>query len=186
METVDTLNRRLKDYFGSYLDGQPNYRIVWSEEQLEKRLCEYSSTGFQLIIPEVREVPKYSHYIHDKFVLERLIEVPYFDQETLVSPLSYEPIWVFEDTLGNQIFPKWEAIQVILGSVHEAAAKAVGVKYKDPALDEQDPKIGLEVREARLKGIEEALFGNETVMGDALAYREGIVVPAPMQKEGSE
>jgi hypothetical protein len=185
METIEVLNRRLIDYWGCFLDGQPNYRIVWSEDQFEKRLSYHTDLGFELLTPEVRELPKYRHYIRDKYILEKLIEVPIVNKDELVKSLTYEPLWVFEDKFGNPLPPDWGAIRVILGSVHEAAAKAVGVKYKDPALEEADPKIGWEVRDARLKEVERSLFGNENNVTDALAYREGIVVPAPMQKENS-
>jgi hypothetical protein len=51
-------------------------------------------------------------------------------------------------------------------------------KYKDP---EADPVTGALERQARLDAVQESLFGNETDVGDALAYKTGVTV----QKESN-
>lgn len=177
METLETINRRLIDRFGKYLDGQPNYRVVWSEDQIEKRLSNFNHFGIELLTPIVIEAPKYRQYIHNKWILERLIEVPIIFQDQALHKLSYEPLWVFEDGKGNALPVKWEVIEIVLDNVHRASAEAVGAKYKDPDIELKDPKIFREAQEEKLKTIQEMLFGNETEVSDALTYREGIVVP---------
>lgn len=180
METLEIINRRLIDTYGKYLDGQPNYRVVWSEDQIEKRLSNYNHFGIELLTPILIEAPKYRQYIQDKYILERLIEVPIIYQDQALHKLSYEPLWVFEDGQGKKLPVRWDVIEIVLDNVHENAAKAVGKeykKYKDPNEELVDPKLFREAQEEKLKTIEEMLFGNETETADALTYKEGIVVP---------
>lgn len=166
MEKVEVLNKRLIDHYGKYLDGQPMFRIVFSNDQLEKRWTEYTKEGFQLLQPEVRELPKYS-YIHGKYVLERLTEVnPGTD---LTVKLSFEPLWVFEDKHGNPLPPKWEVADMVIKNVYNA----LGIEKK-PLLD---PNASPEARKEKLDKLYQETWGNETNTGDALAYKEAIVVP---------
>src|SRR5262245_31149745 len=100
-EKVETINRRLHDLYGeteSQGERLPNFRIVWSEDQFEMRKTDYTDSGFRLLHPEVRKLPKYRQWITKKHVLERLTVVPFVNEHDLPdSKLSYEPIWVFED-----------------------------------------------------------------------------------------
>ena len=195
METVETLNQRLFERYGNYSYDQrvkgnvqtnlPLFRIVFSEDQFEKRYTNYTKEGFFMSIPKVEEKPKYRHYIHHKYLLERLTAVPEFVETDLVEKLSYEPLWVFEDRHGNPLPPKWEVCEIVIDQVHRAAARAVGEKIEDPSKLEADPKIAAEVRLARIKRLEEEMFGNETDVGDSLAVKEAIVVPGP-QKENDK
>lgn len=182
MELIETLNNRLIERYGKYLDNSPLFRIIYSEDVMEKRLVTHTKDGFQLLSPEYLEVPKYRQYVHNKYILEGLKELPEFEESGLTTKLSYEPIWVFEDGKGNSVPPVWLAIEIILESLR-CAIEGKGEKYVDPLIAENDPKIGPEVKEKRLKEIQDALFPNETDIGDALAYHEGIVVPRNYTKE---
>lgn len=186
-ENLDTLNTRLETLFGKYLDGRPMYRIVFSEDQFEKREGEFEDRtpeGFLIrVVKEIREVPKYRQWVNPPcFILERLIEVPEMFTTELTTKTSYEPLWTFRDTLNQPLRPTWPAIRLVINTVLTAAAHQMGVKYRDPREEEADPKIAVEVREKRLKDIEEDLFGNESKITDGLAYHGGIVVPANYNK----
>lgn len=175
METIETLNKRLEERYGKYLDGQAMFRLVFSDDMLEKQIRTHSPEGFLYSSPKVEEVPKYKQWIQGKYVLEGLKEIPLFLQGEFISKLSYEPMWVFEDGNGNPVPPIWTAIEIILESVRCAMEGNNGAKYVDPMIAEKDHPI--EAREKRLKEIQDALFPNETDVGDALAYKEAIVVP---------
>ena len=178
METIETINQRLIDYFGKdTITNDPNFRIVFSDDQFEKRWVDYSPEGFQLLNKVVEERPKYRQYIQHKYLIERLTIVPDFVETDLVEKTSYEPLWVFEDRYGNPLPPKWEVCEIVIDQVHRAASNAIGRKIEDPSKLESDPKIGAEVRLERIKKIEEELFGNETNVSDALATKNAIVVP---------
>jgi hypothetical protein len=171
----EEINKRLADIYGKGFNDLPYFRLVWSEDLLEKRLMTHTREGFELPYPEVREVPKYRQWIQDKYVLEGLTIVPDYVQTELIEKLSYEPVWTFEDRHGNYLIPKWGAIHFILETQRQNIEKAgTTVKYKDPDLD---PEAALANREARIKEIEAFLFGDENPTTDALAYKEGVTVP---------
>src|SRR5690348_16564919 len=132
LESVETLNNRLLEYFGKFND-QPKWRVVWSEDQFEKRLTHYTDEGFQLLTPRMVELPKYKQWIHNKYVLEKLCVVPDGQKHELVTNLSYEPMWVFEDSIGNPLPPKWEAINLIVQNTeNNLFVNHTYPKYHDP------------------------------------------------------
>jgi hypothetical protein len=166
---IKFLNRKLKDEYGTTEDFA-NYRVVWSDDQFEKRKTGFTSEGLQLLTPVVRELPKYRQWVKDKYILERLTVVPELIETDLVEKLSYEPVWVFEDTMGNALRPVWGAIKFILDAVTQNTEHSGYTKYAEK------PE-SIEEKHERIKELQLELFGNETDLGDALAHREGIVVP---------
>jgi len=188
MESLKRINQRLVDHFGRTPDnGEPYWRIVWSEDQFENRYGTYEDRtpeGFLIReVTEWRKVPKYRQWIHEKYVLERLIVVPLTDEKTLSTQLSYEPIYIFEDKTGNSLPPNWIAAKFIVETVNRNMEQHDGVKYKDP---ESTPDEAKEVKEQRLKDIEESLFGNETELADALAYKQGVGFTTSKELSGKE
>lgn len=173
IENVDIINRRLADIYGK-LEDKPNYRVIFSEDLLEKRWTDKTKDGFQLLNPEIREVPKYRQWIHRKYVLERLTFVP--EITDLTTELSYEPIWVFETSSGEALAPNWLACRMIIDTVNENIEQAGNYrKYKDP--DEKLTKEQLyEKKRVELEELTQALFPGESETGDALHYKEGVSV----------
>lgn len=171
MESVDIINRRLLDYYGRFESTDlPRYRVVWSTDQFEKRWTQHTREGFLLPQPVVKELPKYRQWANDKWILEKCAPIPEFVETDLVEPYSFEPLWVFEYNSGRPMFPKWEAIELIISEVHTAMGQPKGFKkYSNP--DDQ------EAEEKRIQKIKDELFGNETDITDALRMKEGIVVP---------
>lgn len=173
METLDVLNKRLVDHYG--LDsntGRPMFRIVWSDDQTEKRLMDVTDSGIALLQPEVREVKKY-WYIKHLYVLERLVLVPEINQKDLpTDKLSYEPIWVYCDSNHQPVPPIWEATKFVVDTMFAALGKKSLKKYVD-----SEKNTTPEGREQRISELQTELFGNETETADALRYKEGVVVP---------
>lgn len=165
MEPIELMNQRLADYFGKF-DDKPRWRLVFSDDQFENRFGTYndfSSDGtFLCQKTEVRLVPKYRQWIQHKWVLEKLTEVPQMCQEELLTSLSYEPIWVFEDKKGNPLPPIWLAIEFLISSM-QGPKKTF---YSDEIQD----------TEQRVKKLEESLFGNESNITDSLAYKDGVFI----------
>jgi len=177
MEPVEILNKRLVEHFGVAWNDWAIWRIVWSEDQLEKRFGTYNdftSEGiFIRTVTEWREVPKYRQWIQNKFVLEQLTAIPEINKDELGNKISYEPIWVFEDANGNALPAKWEAAKLVIDSLYAAMHnESLGPKYVDPMIN-----MTPEVREEELARLQTELFGNETDIGDALAHKQAIVVP---------
>lgn len=172
VERISVLNQRLIDYYSVAWNGQAIFQIVWSEDQYELQRCDYSAGGIKLLYPEMREVPKYKQWIHNKYILERLVAVPEINQKDLTTKINYEPLYVFEDKHGNALPPKWEAMKFVIDTVLAAQGTSSLAKYAD----KNEPA---EAREERLNRIQEELFGNETSVGDALAYKQGVGYTGP-------
>lgn len=168
-ERIEVINQRLIDHIGLYIDGQPYMRVVWSEDQMCKRWTNHSREGFELPYKMLVEAPKYRQWIHHKWILEKLTEVPAIAQDEANGKISYEPLWVFEDNQGNALPPKWEAIVVILNTLQEniERAESGGVKYPDT---ENNPAS----IEERIAILYEQLYGNDTDISDALSWKSGV------------
>lgn len=174
-EEVETLNRRLLDYYGrTEPEGLPNYRIVWSDDQFEKRKFMHTDSGVELLYSEVRRVPKYRQWVQSKYILERLTVISNFEGSDLTEVLSYEPVYVFETAKGEALNPTWHAVNFIVANVNHNMAHTGYVKYKDP---EANPEEAKEAKEQRIKQLMEDLFGNESEIGTALAHKEAVTVP---------
>ena len=66
---VEHFNRYLERDFGYFEATYPLYRISWSEDQFEKRIVQHDIHGIELIRPQVVEKPKYSQWIHNKYIV---------------------------------------------------------------------------------------------------------------------
>src|SRR6266699_1879734 len=150
-ESIETINQRLIDYFG-YFQGTefPNYRVVWSDDQFEKRFCSHTNSGVELLQPDVRLVPKYS-YIRAKYILEKACIVPLGTE--LIDKISMEVVWTFEDKNGNALPPVWKAIELLIYTINNAIAnKSDYPKYKEPLFSPEQVKERIEVMEKDLFG----------------------------------
>ena len=167
-EPIELINKKLLEEYGTDHGRNPKFRVVFSEDQFEKRWTSFTKDGFELINPVVETLPKYKQWIHAKYVLERLI--PITGETDLVDKISYEPAWVFQDKAGNYLPPFFEGCKFIIEAMFNAVyGRRVEVKYKDDASKEQYL--------AHIQKVEEELFGNETEISDHLAYGTGVIVP---------
>lgn len=179
MEKIEVLNQRLIDYYGIDSNtGQPIFRIVWANDQTEKRYVNALDSGIQLLYPTVMEVKKYP-YLKDTHILERLVIVPDINCGELPGKkLSYEPVWSYRDVGNNPVFPIWNATKFVVDSLYAALGKKSLAKYVEDEKDRTE-----EGRQERIEELQDELFGNETDVSDALAYGDGIVVPSSYKKE---
>jgi hypothetical protein len=113
-EPVEVINQRLKDRFGLWEDGQPNFRLIWSTG-----LTEYRFTKRSIYLPEgmflreesgVLECLKYPDW-QDMWILEKL--VPNLANTELKTSLSYEPFWVFGSAKSDPR-PVWDKIEILI------------------------------------------------------------------------
>ncbi len=106
------INRRLRDNYGiDIASDQQKYRIVWSEDMLEKRrglFTDYVPNTNILIrtVHEIRLVKKYQ--FEPQYVLEHLI--PNVCNSEINERLSYEPLWTF----GDKRELVWRAIELLI------------------------------------------------------------------------
>ena len=165
---LEKMNNQLRSKYGYGPDElRPLWRIVWSEDLLEKRWMTHDDHGNELLEPEVREVPKYQH-ITNRYVLERA--VPVAGETDLITKVSYEPAWSFEDRHGNYLPPRFDACEFIVETIYNQIKMGrTHRKYVDP--DSENPA---EARYQQIIDMEKILFGNETATGDSMAYKEAV------------
>jgi hypothetical protein len=177
METIEVLNQRLIDYFGKDISSdRAIFRIVWADDEMERRYVHNTDSGIVLLFPEIRETKKYSYLPH-LYVLERLVIVPEEQQRELGLKTSYEPIWAYRDRHDNPLPPIWDATKLVIDSLYAALGKQSLAKYTDT-----EENTTPEGRDQRISKLQMELFGDETETGDALRYKEGIVVPSTYEK----
>lgn len=174
---VEEINDRLLRYFGRSYD-LPLWRIVNSDTEYEKRLTKFDDRGNELLQAEVRELPKYKQWLHNQWILERLMPVPDINMKELVTPLSYECLYAFEPG----IFPSWEALAFIIAVVNRKAAQVVGAEYTDPDILTGPVTNDIEYlawRQKQAKQVYEDLFGNESDISTQLEYGEAVSMTGP-------
>lgn len=173
---LDEINRQLRDVYGLFEDGNPNWRVVWSTDELEKRFGTWrdfdANNNLVREIEETRLVPKYWH-VPDRYILERLMPILTMEakKELVGREYDYYCVWVFEDGANNPLLPKYSVARYVIEAVHENAAKKVGVKYRNPL---HDKKISEEVRREQLKEMQNILFANKSRIGDSLMRKEAV------------
>lgn len=170
---VDIINDQLISLYGiDTLTGKPMWRVSWSNDQYEKRLTEYTDSGLQLLIPEVRELPKYQ-WVKDRWILERLCLIPDINiGELPTERQSYECMFPFENAFtGEALPPNLQAAKFVVDTVYAAMGKKSMRRY----IDDED-KNPVQVKEERINKLQEELFGDEssllgrTITGEAVAY----------------
>lgn len=182
IESVKAINKRLKELFGiDTVTQNPMWRVIWSEDELEKRLMDVTDEGFQLLVPEVREVKKYKGFTEDRFILERLVLVPEYQQLHLAgAKISYEPMWTFEDSDGNYLPPKFEACEFVITTVLKRQHGPKGLKkYVDPEATEEGYLLE---KKKRVDNIVNELFGEQSGLDGSTVTGESIIVPNSFEK----
>ena len=186
---IEEINKRLASKYG-YFEGMkdiPNFRVVWSNDQYEHRLVEYTREGLSLIQPEVRYLPKYSQWMSSRWVIEKVVPVPELNRKDLVADkYSYEPLHGFINVYTDKpIDPTYRACEFLVEQVLAQLKRKSGIseaKYEDPLFAASDKKIAREVKEAHLKELMGDLFGNDTDVTDKLMTQEAVVVPSNFER----
>jgi len=164
-ESLARFNEKLMNDFGYFgASDKPRFRLVWSEDQIDKRLTHYTKDGFQLNSPIVVEVKKYAQWIHEKYLIEMLCEIPSGHEELTINKLSYENIWTFEDKYGHPLEPRYDFAKFMIENLLEVmtTGKTIGAKYKVTNEEERQQRI------VEIDKLEEMLYGNESKITDAL------------------
>jgi hypothetical protein len=183
-EPIESINKQLIDLFGiDTQTSQPIFRVVWSEDQFERRATDRTDSGIQLMFPEFRILPKYRQWIHEKFVLERLVIIPEENVKELAGVrVSYEPLWVFKSENEQYVPPTVWACKFVIDTLYAALGKQSLAKYID-----EEAKHPQEAKEKRIAKLTEELFGDEsdllgrTITGEAIAMPQSYKIA---QEEG--
>ncbi len=198
---VNIINKQLIDQYGiDTVTSNPIFRIVWNTDQYEKVHGTFVDTTSEgLFIREVTEnriVHKYRGFKLDRYVLERLVQVPEQQQDQLLGlKISYEGLWTFSDKNGNYLPPTYKAANFVIDCV--LAAQSTLKKMIDPSdksdrvslnkYKDDDPEYcqeaAIEHKKKRAQEIELELFGDESgLMGTTLPGGNAIIVPHNYEK----
>lgn len=181
-EKLETVNQYLQDNFGIDTDdSKPIFRVVFSDEQFEKRETKYTDSGIELLQPVVRELPKYQ-WIKGMYILERRVLVPDTNLKELAGlKKSYEPIWVFQGADGFPVPPTILGCKFIIDTIYAAIGKQSLAKYKDPTIIGAigSPEEAYEANKARIDEIENELFGDESGLGQETINASGSAIVMP-------
>ena len=171
-----SINTKLRDYYGSMGEGLPRYRVVWANDQFEKKLCTHTPEGLELIHPIVDERPKYYKYWENKYVLEGFTDVP--SGTDMLEKYSYEPIFTFEDAHENPLYPDWRVIRIIIETIRHNVEHGVA-KYVDPMLE---PESAKEEQKKSTDRIYQEYYGNESDKTDSLMLGSGVSLSGPKKE----
>lgn len=177
VEPLEEINKKLVREYHLFEDGRPRFRVVWANDQLERRWTSHTPEGWPLLYPEVKELPKYQH-CWERYVLEQLSIVPETDKE-LTEKTSYEPLWVFEDRHNAYLPPRFEVCKIVIDQMY------TNLGVRKPISKEDSEESLLKIRK-ELDRVEQLLYGNETPVGDALAYGWGVSNPSGETKLGGK
>lgn len=177
-ESLEVLNQRLIDTFGlDTASSNPMWRIVKAWDQFEHRFGEYEdrtkSGLFIRRVKETRYVPKYRQWIPEAaYILENYCIVPVQNLMDLpATKTTYECIFVYMNfKTSTPLPPIWSVTKLVIDGIQLAKGRANGyAKYKDKPLEEQEEEFN---------EMYDYLYGDRTDVLDALAYKEGVVVPS--------
>jgi hypothetical protein len=179
-EKIETVNQYLADNFGIDTDdGEPIFRIVFSDDQFEKRQTKFTDSGIELLEPEVRMLPKYP-WINGMYVLERRVIVPEVNiKELAAAKKSYEPVWVFQGANGFPVPPTIQGCKLIVDVLYAALGKKSLAKYKDEQASVKNAHEAYEANKSQIDKLENELFGDESGLNQQTinASGSGIIVP---------
>lgn len=146
---IDSINSRLFENF-RVLDGRPIYRIVWSDDQLEKRFSDQWTDWYGPIIVRgpyraVRTIKKYWYMEKPCWVLEKLTFLQsHWHTKELTKELveatngSYEPVYPFRDAAGNPLPVASEIVDFILNSLHNPTKRTPGDLKKIQEIEDRE------------------------------------------------
>ena len=121
---IHLINRRLKELYGQDFLRQPIFRVVWSDDELEKRFGEFEDylEGTNIFLRRfvgVREAKKYN-FMKPQYILEKLFINKHnreiLDNDTFSPRMcTYEPFWCFgRDDKDRPIKPVWRAVELVI------------------------------------------------------------------------
>lgn len=113
MLNKEEFNRKLSDTFGLALDGEPRFRVVFSDDEVETRIGKFDEYYGDILVRSftgARECKKYS-YLDGMFVLEE--RLPTFNPE-LIDKVTYEPIYIFRGENEEPLPLNWDVAMIII------------------------------------------------------------------------
>ena len=170
---VNNINKRLRSYGLNQYD-EPNFRVVFSDDQTERRkgtFNDYHGNLFIRSVTEVREVPKYP-WIKGKWIIERWASGELSKHQDLVTLKNgvYICVYVFQDINQRYLPPLWRVCEIVLKHILNPISKA--------EMQARDEKLLAKEDEDELNEIELGLKveSDEAARKDSKSHRESISI----------
>ena len=179
---IKAINDWLEEVYSHDILGRPNYRMIWSVGETEKRVGTFNEFYGSIFLREwfgVREQPKYAFHPEwrDKWILEKLDFSPN-PELALDRAGHYEPLYVFYDENGNYLRPTLRAVQFFMTKLLlRKPWKTDSEKERDiAAMDrgEFDKEVDY------FYGCMDEMFGGD--IASAIRSRKGVVNPGVIYK----
>lgn len=141
------INDWLKRTYGCNDAGDPHFRVVFSDNQIESRWGHYNEYCGSIFLREfvgVREVPKYP-WVKHKWILERWIPptLAYTHEIPATRNGSYEPVQVFERD-GNPVPVTRQILEQIVWNLFNVPLPGhSAAQYKDQDQKEFEREVEL-------------------------------------------
>ena len=150
---VDVFNTRLADTYGRDDLKRPRFRLVFSEDEYEKRIGNFKGQiGIEL-------AKKYT-YIKSKWVMEYLIDCP--DEIN-----TYEPFFVFQTKNEEALPVSWKALQKLV---------FMWLHREDENIHDTTPTEA-EMMDTTYKHFLEVISGEEGHLANSFGAGEAIILP---------
>ena len=166
------INDQLIRTFG-FLNSRPKFRIVWTGDQFEKRLGEYTDwDGDKKIrtITEVREVPKYPFVKPPWWMLERAVE---FQDESIKNPNYYEGLYLFRHFTDKGDYGDMLPLRADMAII-AAECSLVKKEKRNYAMDKGE----FEEKDAKKeKDIYEQICDQTSYLAHKFHHKEAIIMP---------
>lgn len=159
---VNDINKVIKNN-GSNQYGDPLFRVVFSDDQLESRRGTFTDTHaglFVRTVTEIREVKKYP-WIKEKWILERWApgELSYHKDLITVKDGVYICVYVFQDVNQDYLPPLLKVAEIVINNLLnprtpaeiEEINKKQGEALDKAEVDTIDNEIKIESDEAATK-----------------------------------
>lgn len=166
---VDLINKQLKSY-GVNIYNDPFFRVVFSDDQVEKRKGVYRDFSGEIFIREVeeiREVRKYP-WIKGKWILERWAHGSLARHPDLVTFKDgvYICVYTFQDINFNYLPPLWKVCEIIVNHLLNPR--------RGSEIRSEDQILEAKLEEQEVTEIEQGLIiqSDEAATKDHKSYRE--------------
>lgn len=170
---VNLINKKLKIY-GSNEYSNPIFRVVFSDDQTEKRFGtyhDYHGKIYVRTVREIREVKKYP-WIKGKWILERWASGELAFHPSLENDKNgaYICVYTFQDINGNYLPPLYKVCEVIIQHLLHPRDKSKALA-EDKEIEDKQEKLEVDKIENELK-----IESDESKTKDKKSSRESMSV----------
>ena len=180
---VDFINEELKIY-GSNMYGDPTFRVVFSDDQTERRegiYNDYYGNIYLRTVREVRTVKKYP-WIKGKWILERWAsgEIAYHPSLETNKDGVYVCVYIFQDVNRNYLPPLLKVCTIIISNLLHPRNLSQALN-QDKEIEEKEDEKEIDAIEKEIK-----IQSDEMATKDPKSMRESASVGFVKDKIGGE